>query len=161
MFTQRCSWFLQILKSNPTQGAGLHFLVVFKIIEIWILTFTLGNQQALTRKIFRAYLIANFLSTFYEHSEQHIISRCSFHLCFSVFLFFYCCFVFFQFGSINYEKDFQGVSYSKFFKYFLWAFWTTHNFTLFISPLFFCFFVFLLLFCFFSIWFDKLNWEGV
>ena len=37
MFTQRCSWFLQILKSNPTQDAGLHFLVVFKISksEFW------------------------------------------------------------------------------------------------------------------------------
>ena len=47
-------------------------------------------------KDFRAYLKPNFSNTFYEHSEQHIISRRSFYP-FLLLLFFYFCFVLFFF----------------------------------------------------------------
>ena len=48
-------------------------------------------------KDFRAYLKPNFSNTFYEHSEQHIISRRSFHLFFVVVVFLVLfCFVFFS-----------------------------------------------------------------
>ena len=49
-------------------------------------------------KDFRAYLKPNFSNTFYEHSEQHIISRRSFHLFFVVvvFLLLFCFVLFFS-----------------------------------------------------------------
>ena len=43
-------------------------------------------------KDFRAYLKPNFSNTFYEHSEQHIISRRSSHLFFVVFFLLFCLF---------------------------------------------------------------------
>ena len=56
----------------------------------------LWKSAGSNEKDFRASLKPNFSNTFYEHSEQHIISRRSFHLSL-LLLFFHFCFVLFFF----------------------------------------------------------------
>ena len=86
--------YLQILKPNPTQDAGLHFFGRFQNLEIWILTFTLGNQQALMRKI-SGRILSQIFPILFMSILNNTISRRSFHL--FLLLFFYFCFVLFVF----------------------------------------------------------------